>query len=110
MWVSQLAKFTGGGGGVTEEGEQFKKCVCNLQHQDVRMAMFVAHQNPLAGPAHAILLVMFLQSLETSKHRRVLLRLVLFGTKGVIRQRVKTNSFWLVAGEVCGEDGTVEIK
>lgn len=79
--------------------EQFEKCICNLQHQDVRMAMLMAYQNSLTGSAHAILLVMFLQPLETSKHGRVLLRLVLFGAKGVVRQRVQTNSFWLVAGE-----------
>lgn len=69
-------------------GKQLEKCIRNLQHQDVRMAMFMAHQNPLTGSAHTILLVMFLQPLETGEHGRVLLRLVLFGAEGVVRQRV----------------------
>lgn len=95
--ANQLSSMVGE---ITEEvSEQFEECVCNLQHQDVRMAMLVAYQNSLTGSAHAVLLIMFLQPLETGKHGRVLLRLVLFGAKGVVRQRVQTNSFWLVAGE-----------
>lgn len=74
----------------------------------MRMTVLMAHQNPLTCSAHAILLVMLLQPLETGEDRWVLLRLVLFGSKGVVRQWVQTNGFWLVAGERCGEDGAVD--
>lgn len=94
--------------GEQQRGEQFEKCVRNLQHQDVRMAVLMAHQNSLTCSAHTILLVMLLQPLETGEDRRVLLRLVLFGSKGVVRQWVQTNGFWLVVGEGCGEDGAVD--
>lgn len=104
--ANQLSSINGGGR--NRGSKQFEECVCNLQHQDMRMAMLMAYQNSLTGSAHSILLVMLLQPLETGKNGRVLLRLVLFGAKGVIRQRVQTNSFWLVAGERSGEDGTME--
>ena len=39
---------------------KLEESVCNLQHKDVRMIVFVADQDALAGSAHAMLDVMFL--------------------------------------------------
>ena len=66
---------------------QLEKGVRNLQHQNMWMVVLVADQDTLAGSAHAMLYVVFFQSLETCEHRGVLLWLMLFGTKGVIAKR-----------------------
>lgn len=48
------------------------------------MTVFVADEDAFAGPAHAILLVVFLQPLETGEYGGVLFGLVLFGAEGVV--------------------------
>lgn len=37
---------------------QFEEGICYLQHQDVRMVVFMANQDSFAGPAHTMLFVM----------------------------------------------------
>ena len=84
---------------------QLKKRVRNLQHQDVRVVVLVAHQHTLARAAHAMLLVVLLQAAQTRRHGRILLRLVLLGAKCVVGQRVQPYRRRLVGVEVAGDDG-----
>lgn len=66
--------------------------------------MFMADQDTLASASHSILLVVFLQSLQTGYHRWVLFWLRFFGAKCVVRERVEADGVWLVCGEGLGED------
>ena len=43
---------------------QLEKGVRNLQHENVWVVVFMTDQDALAGPAHAMFLVMFFQSLQ----------------------------------------------
>ena len=84
---------------------QFEESVGNLQHQDVRVVVLVADQHPLTGPSHAMLLVVLFQSLKPGQYRGVFFRLVFFGAKGVVAQRVEANCLRLVGAEGLGDDG-----
>lgn len=71
------------------------------------VVVFVADQDPLARPAHAMLVVMFFQPLQSRQHRGVLFGLVLLGSEVVVAEGVEADRFWLVGGEGFGEDGPV---
>ena len=75
---------------------QLKKRVCDLQHQNVWMVVLVADQDTLASAAHAMFFVVFLQSLQTRQHRRILFWLLLFGAKGVIAERKEADGRRLI--------------
>lgn len=69
---------------------QFEKRVRNLQHKDMGMAMVMHHQDTLARPSHAPVLIIVLEPLKPSRDRRVLFWLVLFcpvHTLRVMRER-----------------------
>ena len=83
---------------------QLEECVGNLQHQDVWVVVFMAHQDPFARPAHAMLLVMLLQPLKARNHGGVFFGLVFFCAKGIIAKGVKTDRFGLVRGKSFGQD------
>lgn len=87
-----------------KERVQFEERIGDLQHQDMRMVMFVAHQDPFARPPHAMLLVMLLQPLQTCDDRGILFGLVFLRAEGVIAERVKADCFGLVGGESFGQD------
>lgn len=78
---------------------QFEESVCNLKHKNMRVIMFVAHQDTLASPSHAIVFIVLSKTLKPGDDRRVLLGLCLLGTKGVVGKRVKPNSRGLVGRE-----------
>lgn len=86
---------------------QLEKGVCNLQHEDVWMIVFMADQDSLAGSAHAMFLVVLFQSLQACEHRGILLWLVLFRTEGVIAERVQADSRGLVCVERPWNDRSV---
>ena len=55
----------GGGVGVNA---QFEEGIGDLQHQHVRMVVFVTDQHTLARASHAMLLVVLFQSLQSVFH------------------------------------------
>ena len=63
---------------------QFEERVRDLQHQDVRVVVFVADQHALARAPHAVRVIMFFQALEAREHRGVLFGLVLFCAEGIV--------------------------
>ena len=67
---------------------QLEKCVRDLQHQHMRMVMLMTHENALARASHPILIVVFLQTLETRQARRVLLSLRFLGAECVVGKGV----------------------
>ncbi len=87
---------------------QLEEGVCDLQHQDVWVVVLVADQNGLACSSHAVLIVVLFQSLQTRKHRRILLRLAIFGAECVVAERIQPDCLGLVRIEVLGQDGTVQ--
>ena len=87
---------------------QFEEGVGDLQHQDMRMVVLVAYQDPLACPPHTMLGVVFFKSLEPRKHGCVFLWLILLGAECVVTERVKADRLWLIGIEGLGEDGTIE--
>jgi len=80
--------------------EQLEKGIGNLQHENMRVIVLMTDENALTRPSHAILLVMFLESLQSGKNRGVFFGLCLFCAKGVVAERVQTNSPGLVSIEV----------
>ena len=84
---------------------QLEKRVRNLQHQNVRVVVFVADQDTLAGSAHAMFHVVLFQSLQACKHRRILFWLVLFSTEGVVAKREEADGGRLVCIEWLWNDG-----
>lgn len=47
---------------------QLEEGVCDLQHQDVRVVVLVADEDGFARSAHAVLVVVLLEALQTRKH------------------------------------------
>ena len=72
--------------------------------------MLMANENALAGPAHAMLLVVLLQSFQPRKDRRIFLRLCLLGTESVIAEREESNGLWLVVAERFRDDWPCQIS
>lgn len=64
------------------------------------MVVLVAHQDAFTRSSHAMLVVVFFQTLQTRKHRWVLFRLSIFGSECVIAERVKANGLGLVRVEI----------
>lgn len=60
------------------------------------MVVLVTYENALAGAAHAVLLIVFLQALQARKNRRILLGLICFGSERVVAERVEADSVGLV--------------
>jgi len=71
----------------------------------VRVVVLVTDQNSLTRPAHAMLLVVFLEALQARKHRRILFWLTVLGTECIVAERVEAYRLWLVAVEILGECG-----
>ena len=71
------------------------------------MIVFMADQDSLAGSTHAMILVVLFQSLQACEHRGILLWLMLFGTKGVVAERVKADGRRLVCVERLGNGGPI---
>lgn len=84
---------------------QLEEGIGDLQHQDVGVVVLVADEDALAGAAHAMLVVVFLQALQAGQDGGVLLGLVLLGAEGVVAERVQANGLGLVRVELLGEDG-----
>lgn len=74
------------------------------------VVMFVADQDPLARPAHAMLIVMLFQPLQSRQHRGILFGLVLLGSKVVIAEGVEADRFGLVGGKGFRENGAVSCR
>jgi len=64
------------------------------------VVVLMADQDALTRPSHAILLVMFLESLQSGKDRRIFFGLCLLCAKCVVAERVQTNSLGLVPVEI----------
>lgn len=45
--------------------EQFEECICNLEHENVRMAVVMHDKDPFDRAPHAEILIVVLQTLET---------------------------------------------
>jgi hypothetical protein len=89
---------------------QLEERVCNLQHQNVGMVVFVADQHALARPPHAMLLVVFFQPLQSRKHRRIFFWLAIFGAECVVAEGVEADRLRLVCVEVFGECGPAGVS
>lgn len=70
-----------------------------MQHENVRVVVFVTDQDAFAGSAHAMLLVVLFQPLQACEHGRILLWLVLFSPKGVVAERIEADGGRLVCVE-----------
>jgi len=71
------------------------------------MVVFVADENSLAGAAHAMLYIMFFETLEARKDGGIFFWLGFFGAEGVVGEGVETDCFGLVVVEGFGEDGRI---
>lgn len=84
---------------------QLEEGVGNLQHQDMRMIVLVANQNPLTRPPHPMLLIVLFQPLQSREDGGIFFRLVLFGAEGVVAERKEANGLGLICREGLGEYG-----
>lgn len=57
---------------------QFEKCIGNLQHEDMGMAVVVYNKNSFYGTAHSKVFIVVLKPLKASRHGRVFLWLSFF--------------------------------
>lgn len=76
----------------------------DLQHENVGMVVFVAHEHALAGAAHAKLRIVILQTTQARRHRRVFLRLCFLRAKRIVAERVKPDGGRLVCVERFWDD------
>ena len=95
------------GGG--RNGIQLEKGICNLQHEDMWVIVFMADEDSLASSTHAMLLVVLLQSPQARENRGILLWLVLFSPEGVVAERVETNCRRLIGIERLGNDRPIRL-
>lgn len=72
------------------------------------MVVLVADEDALACAAHAMLVVVFLETLEAREHRGVFFGLVLFRAEGVVAEREEADAGGLIGGERFWEDGPSE--
>lgn len=75
---------------------QFEEGVCDLEHQDVGMVVFMAYEDALAGAAHSVLFIVLLEALKPGKDRWVFLWLVLFCAECVVAEGIEADGLWLV--------------
>lgn len=68
------------------------------------MVVFVADQNSFACSPHSMLFIVFFQTLQTCEYRRIFLRLVFFGAKGIVAEGIEPDGFGLVGRKSFGED------
>ena len=71
------------------------------------MIVLMADQYTFAGPPHAMLFIMFFQTLEACDYRGIFFRLCFFGAKRVVRERVEADGLWLVCVEVFRQYWTI---
>lgn len=86
---------------------QLEEGVGDLQHQDMRVVVLVAHQYAFTGAPHPVRAVVLLQPLQARDHRGVLLRLRLLDAERVVGQRVQADRLRLVRVEWEWDDGRV---
>ncbi len=55
-----------------------------MEHEDVRVVVFMADEDALAGSAHAVLDIMLFEAAETSEDGGIFFWLGFFGAKGVV--------------------------
>jgi len=95
---------------VGEGSIQLEEGVRDLQHEDMWVVVLVADQDAFASPSHAMLRVVFFQSLQSRKDRRVLFWLAIFGSECVVAQGEQANRLGLVAVEVLGNHGAAYVR
>ena len=83
---------------------EFEEGIGDLQHQDVRVVVLMAHQDALARAAHSMGGEVLFQTLQAGQNGRVLLGLGFFDTEGVVGQRVQADGSGLVRVELQGQD------
>lgn len=66
------------------------------------MIMFMAYEDTLAGTAHSMLFIVFLETFESGENRGIFFWLVFFCAECVVAERVETDGFWLIAVEGFG--------
>jgi hypothetical protein len=58
---------------------QFEKCIGDLQHEDMGMAVVVYNKDSFYGTAHSKVFIIVLQPLKAGRYGRVFLWLCFFG-------------------------------
>lgn len=86
---------------------ELEEGVRNLEHQDVRVVVLMADEDALARAAHAMDIVVLLESLQSRNDRWVLLGLRLLDAERVVGERVQADCLGLVSIEGKGDDGWV---
>lgn len=74
------------------------------------MIMLVTHKDALACASHAMLCIVFFESLQSRKYRGVLFWLAILGSECIVAKREQADGFGLIAVEVLGDDGPVLIR
>ena len=81
---------------------QFEECIRNLQHEDMRMIVFVADQHALARPSHSMLFIVLFQPSQAILYRRVFLGLCLFCAECVVAEWKESDGRSLTVVEAQG--------
>lgn len=63
---------------------QLEEGVRNLQHEHMRVVMLMAHKNTLAGPSHAILLIVFFEAFQAGQDGGIFLGLRFLGPESIV--------------------------
>jgi hypothetical protein len=67
------------------------------------MIVFMTDQHALTSPPHSMLSIVLLQTLQTCKNRRVLLRLAILGSKCIVAEGVEADGLRLIRVEILGK-------
>jgi len=69
--------------------------------------MLMTDKDALACASHAMLCIVFFESLQARKYRGVLFWLAILGSERIVTKREQADGFGLIAVEVFGDDGRV---
>lgn len=85
--------------GLEVVSRQLEESVGDLQHQDVRMIVFVTNEDALAGSSHTVLDIVLFEALEACENGGVFFRLRFLSAECVVREGVEPDCFGLIVVE-----------
>lgn len=89
---------------------KLEESVGYLEHEDMRVSVFVTEEDGFAGAAHAMVVIVPSEARQACEHRRVFFGLRFFGAQGVVGHRVEANSRRLIGGKRERCDGSIGLS
>ena len=78
---------------------KLEESVGYLEHEDMRVSVFVTEEDGFAGAAHAVVVIVASEARQACEDRGVFFGLRFFGAQGVVGHRVEADRPRLIGGE-----------